>query len=98
MLSMTDMWRTRAPPVPLDYTAIKAGTFELRGQSIANNTTSADTPDKGKGSSATENVLQNGSKGESATGTKLRDQKALSLQEILALFVDRCVWSFHITL
>ncbi|TFK34634.1 hypothetical protein BDQ12DRAFT_689301 [Crucibulum laeve] len=30
LLIMTDMWRSRAPPVPLDFDTIVDGTFELR--------------------------------------------------------------------
>lgn len=79
LLSMTDMWRTRAPPVPLSFEGIKNGTFIPRG-GHANTITSKDmaTPvnsQNGRGAST------------SITGAGLRDQKALTLQDNLELFI-----------
>ncbi|KAG5642065.1 hypothetical protein DXG03_003642 [Asterophora parasitica] len=35
LLVMADMWRSRAPPVPLDFDAITEGTFALRGNTLS---------------------------------------------------------------
>ena len=79
LLSMTDMWKLRAPPVPLSFEGIKNGTFTLRGQpanAIVSNGTAAPTNN------------QNGAS-TSAPGAALKDQKTLTLQDNLELFISR---------
>lgn len=94
---MADMWRSRAPPTPLDFDAIRAGTFILARPSQNGATASAaEGKTNGvKGSSGTEKLL-NGASGPSSTpatatsnGAGLKDQRALSLQDNLELFVSR---------
>lgn len=107
LLSMSDMWRSREPPTPLDFNAIKNGTFVLekrthsengvhrngaaasssrRHNTTAVNRSSADTEEKSNGTSAGTS---------SNSGAGLKDQRALSLQDNLELFVSRCLTSLH---
>ncbi|KAI0916109.1 hypothetical protein AcW1_010036 [Taiwanofungus camphoratus] len=100
LLSMSDMWRSREPPTPLDFNAIKNGTFVLekrthsengvhrngaaasssrRHNTTAVNRSSADTEEKSNGTSAGTS---------SNSGAGLKDQRALSLQDNLELFVS----------
>ncbi|KAI0368576.1 hypothetical protein BV20DRAFT_969185 [Pilatotrama ljubarskyi] len=101
LLSMADMWRSRAPPVPLDFDAIRAGTFVLNRPSqngSATPTAQAQTIGGAKGSSATEKQLNGTGNGASSSTTTaataaagsagLKDQRALSLQDNLELFVS----------
>jgi hypothetical protein len=82
LLSMADMWKTRAPPVPLSFEGIKDGTFILRGKAantvMLNGTTAPVNSQNGNGAST------------STTSTGLRDQKTLTLQDNLELFISRC--------
>lgn len=91
LLSMADMWAFRDPPVPLDYASIKAGTFVLRDKP-ATQANGHTVPALAKGSSVAETLLHNGLNGmlqAAPSSSKLRDQRALSLQEVLTLFVAR---------
>ncbi|ETW75323.1 hypothetical protein HETIRDRAFT_482048 [Heterobasidion irregulare TC 32-1] len=75
LLSMEDMWRYRAKPVPLDFDALAAGTFVLRDDPAA-------TTGNGNG-----NSNGNGqAKGAGGAGG-LKDQRALSLRDNWELFV-----------
>ncbi|KAI0827190.1 hypothetical protein BC628DRAFT_1371359 [Trametes gibbosa] len=92
LLSMADMWRSRAPPVPLDFDAIRAGTFVLSRPS--QNGSVEPQINGASGSSATEKQL-NGkvsapstSANATAGAAKLKDQRALSLQDNLEMFVS----------
>jgi ubiquitin-like 1-activating enzyme E1 B len=100
LLSMADMWRHRAPPVPLDYDTILDNTFVLRGAKSdeygpkANGVhTNGRNGQKAKGSSEVEDMLDDKSglreQGTSADAARLKDQKALSLKETLMLFSSR---------
>ena len=81
LLSMADMWKTRAPPVPLLFQDIKDGSFILRG-----NPANATMP----GVTAAPVNSQNGhGASTSAAGVGLKDQKKLTLQENLELFISR---------
>jgi ubiquitin-like 1-activating enzyme E1 B len=88
LLSMEDMWRTRAPPTPLDFSAIRAGTFDLGAAMKRRKDTAALTIPGPKGSSATEAVLQNGPTGSNGKvdAAKLKDQRVLGLEETVDLF------------
>lgn len=78
---MTDMWKTRAPPVPLSFGDIKNGSFILRGKP-----TNVTVPN----GTITSIDRQNGhSASTSPTGVGLKDQKALTLQDSLELFISR---------
>jgi ubiquitin-like 1-activating enzyme E1 B len=95
---MSDMWKSRTPPVPLDFAGIQAGSFVLRGvsASTAPNGSASSAP---KGSTATEAVVRgsvaaltitNGKTNGSTSApdaAKLRDQRLLSLSETLEQFV-----------
>ena len=102
LLSMSDMWRSRAPPVPLDFLAIQNGTFMLRGEKI----TSPPEPPKaplsrsvntnGSKTRKSKNVKGtpsgNGHQPEHFSGvSRLKDQRKLTLQDNLLLFISRCV-------
>jgi ubiquitin-like 1-activating enzyme E1 B len=76
---MADMWKMRAPPVSLSFEGIKNGTFTLHGQpsdAIASNGANAPTNN------------QNGAS-TNASGAALKDQKTLTLQDNLELFISR---------
>lgn len=76
---MADMWRSRAPPTPLVYDEIKAGTFILRDRNV---TSAPDSHANGSNQ-----AVPNGTTTSASGG--LKDQKTLTLQETLALFVSR---------
>ncbi|KIJ64071.1 hypothetical protein HYDPIDRAFT_91418 [Hydnomerulius pinastri MD-312] len=87
LLSMADMWRSRDAPTPLDFDAIVDGTFVVKEP-----TKQGAPPTNTKGQSnghvngnatASTSAPQNGN---GAAG--LKDQRALSLQDNLALFVS----------
>lgn len=97
---MSDMWRSRAPPTPLDFDGIMDGTFVLRRneQTETRSNAKADDPRKfvngnghASGSKITEQVL-NGT--ESTTG--LKDQRKLTLRDNLMLFISRFISCFKI--
>ncbi|KAH9896598.1 hypothetical protein C8Q73DRAFT_416350 [Cubamyces lactineus] len=92
LLSMADMWRSRAPPVPLEFDAIRAGTFVLN-RPTQNGTSASPAQEQtngAKGSASTEKMLNGSSSSTAATtsGAGLKDQRALSLQDNLELFVS----------
>ncbi|KAJ3559542.1 hypothetical protein NM688_g281 [Phlebia brevispora] len=94
LLSMADMWRSRAKPTPLDFEGIRAGTFKMEkkvnGNGLSNGNgiaTPAALEAGPSGSAATESLL-NGSGSTSSTSSGLKDQKSLSLQDNLELFVS----------
>lgn len=88
------MWRSRAPPLPLDFDAIRNGTFVLREPAKQQSTHS-----NGKvngtvnGSKSTEKILNGASDSSPATTGGLKDQRTLTLADNLALLVSRCVFS-----
>ena len=92
---MSDMWRARAPPVPLDFDAILDGSFVLRPEEPPS---AATGPSNGKtnGVAKPANAVASGS-GSKATangastpaGSGLKDQKQLSLKDNVLLFVSR---------
>ncbi|KAJ3001716.1 hypothetical protein NUW54_g6254 [Trametes sanguinea] len=96
LLSMADMWRSRAPPIPLDFDAIRAGTFVLKrsSQNGSDTQTAPGQANGSKGSTSTEKLLNgNGASTSTAAssavgGAGLKDQRALSLQDNLELFVS----------
>lgn len=78
---MADMWKMRAPPIPLSFEGIKTGSFIIRGKP-ANATTS-------NGTAAPVNSQNGNDASTSTAGAGLKDQKALNLQDNLELFVSR---------
>jgi ubiquitin-like 1-activating enzyme E1 B len=95
LLSMADMWRTRAPPVPLPFGAIRAGTFEipdrLAKHLVALAVGYSATAKSGKGSNQTEAALSNTNGKSKVDAAKLRDQRVLGLEETMDLFVSSYV-------
>lgn len=98
LLSMADMWRSRAKPTPLDFEGIRDGTFIIEKQ-IGDTNTNGQTNGNGRvikplpkagpsGSAVTEKLLNRPS---STSSAGLKDQRTLSLQDNLELFVARCV-------
>lgn len=85
LLSMADMWRSREKPTPLDFDAIVDGSFVVK------------EPTKGSSSSSNSKAQVNGHFNGDATRSAsssngksgLKDQRALTLQDNLALFVSR---------
>ncbi|KAF9067624.1 hypothetical protein BDP27DRAFT_1328434 [Rhodocollybia butyracea] len=93
LLSMSDMWRHREPPIPLEFDAIMNETFVINraGTSSAtstgthvNNSTSSSTNGNSNGYS-TQPVAST-----SAAGARvaLKDQRKLSLKDNLELFIS----------
>lgn len=82
---MEDMWKSkdRVPPVPLDFDKIGDGTFSLPN---AHSSTSIVSNGKTNGSVSVNGA---GSKVAPPSQQGLKDQKKLSLQECLVLFVSR---------
>src|ERR1700761_2352159 len=102
---MSDMWRARAPPVPLDFDTILDETFVLRREEPPAAPT-AHANGKPNGVAKTANAVAGGSKlkalpngavtpGEvsSAQAGGLKDQKQLSLKDNVLLFISRYVLS-----
>ncbi|KAJ7248243.1 hypothetical protein B0H12DRAFT_723269 [Mycena haematopus] len=100
LLIMSDMWRARAPPVPLDFDRILDGSFVLRPEEPP---AAATAPSNGKTngvSKPAKNAVASGSKSktaangaaagtsEPAAGSVLKDQKQLSLKDNVLLFVS----------
>jgi ubiquitin-like 1-activating enzyme E1 B len=81
---MADMWRSRAPPTPLDFEGIREGRFEI--PPVKEAATAPAPAVNGNGSAK----MTNGDASTTAngTGTKLKDQQSLSLEENLAMFVS----------
>lgn len=92
LLSMEDMWRSRAKPTPLDFDGITSGTFTLPQVAAQTNGSSASSHPKtnGHGNAAGPSTTTNGSSSRSG-GAGLKDQRALTLADNLELFVARCV-------
>ncbi|KAK2467920.1 hypothetical protein APHAL10511_000215 [Amanita phalloides] len=86
LLSMSDMWRHRTPPVPLDYDKIMNETFELRPINPSGGASENRHPVNGK-SSEIVNGRPNGNVNGQAV-SKLKDQRTLSLKDNLELFVS----------
>ncbi|KAJ7768457.1 hypothetical protein B0H16DRAFT_317374 [Mycena metata] len=100
LLIMADMWRARAPPVPLDFDAILDGTFVLRPEEPAPGAAVASNG-KVNGVAKSTNATASGSKAPTngaavsrdagatpAAGSGLKDQKQLSLKDNVLLFIS----------
>ncbi|KAF7377833.1 Uba2 [Mycena sanguinolenta] len=94
LLIMSDMWRARAPPVPLDFDAILDGSFVLRPEeptvAPSNGKTNGVSRQANAVASGSGSKAANGDAGTSApaAGSGLKDQKQLSLRDSLLLFVS----------
>ncbi|KAH9941250.1 uncharacterized protein BXZ73DRAFT_98467 [Epithele typhae] len=93
LLSMADMWRSRAPPIPLDFDKILEGSFPLLRpqqnglpQPPQNGNASSSKQRETVGTGKAE-VKVNGTAPVSVNGAGLKDQRALSLQDNLELFI-----------
>lgn len=80
LLSMADMWKTREPPVPLSFEAIKNGTFILHEKSV--------DPAAVNGATAPPNIRNGHVASTSTADVGLKDQKTLTLRENLELFIS----------
>lgn len=93
LLIMSDMWRSRSPPMPLDFDAIMEDRFEMRPDASTNGKSAADGPSGSNRSGSNANGKEEGKNGAapvaSGSGSKLKDQRALSLKDNLELFVSR---------
>ncbi|KAL4063733.1 hypothetical protein J3A83DRAFT_4104531 [Scleroderma citrinum] len=89
LLSMTDMWRSRAAPTPLDFDTIENGTFVVKEPMKSSGGVSRSSSGKPLASG---HINGNGPISTSApngtTNVGLKDQRALSLQDNLALFIS----------
>ncbi|KZT71220.1 hypothetical protein DAEQUDRAFT_688223 [Daedalea quercina L-15889] len=90
LLSMADMWRSRAPPTPLDFEGIRKGTFVPTKKAYAEDTSAHSAKKAAKVDGGKTNVA-NGSSSNSANTAGLKDQRALSLKDNLDLFVSSTV-------
>jgi ubiquitin-like 1-activating enzyme E1 B len=86
LLSMADMWRSREKPTSLDFDAIMDGSFVVKepSKSGAAPANSKQQPNGHINGDAKASISAS-QKGQSG----LKDQRALSLQENLSLFVSR---------
>ena len=99
---MSDMWRSRDPPVPLDFDDIRNGKFDLPSKlskpktdgtsttetaAKANVSISNGSSSRSSASTSTE-TLVNGSSSKQASSS-LKDQRELTLRESLEMFVSR---------
>lgn len=85
---MADMWRNRAPPTPLDFDGIADGSFIL----TPNSGTSSNDVVASHGTAIATSLAKatpNGTSKAANASTGLKDQKELTLQESLVLFVSR---------
>ncbi len=73
---MSDMWRSRSPPTPLDFDAILDGSFHPRDNSALSTTDN-------------ESSVTNGRIKGSFNGPSLKDQRTLTLKDNLKLFISR---------
>jgi len=90
---MKDMWRMRAPPIPLDYDAILDERFE--GRPTNGTTTNRPPPETEQlNSKGTSNGVAPPASSTSTSQGNIKDQKALSLKDNLELFVSRCAHLF----
>lgn len=88
LLSMTDMWRSRAPPTPLDFHAIENGSFVIQ-EAVKSHTAAGSVNETSSGKPAVNgHVNGNAAPQINRTNAGLKDQRALSLQDNLALFVS----------
>lgn len=100
---MSDMWRARAPPVPLDFDAILDESFVLRREELPatpaapsnGKTNGVAKPANAVASGSGSKLPANGTSGTDTTtsapaaGSGLKDQKQLSLKDNVLLFVSR---------
>ncbi|KAL5521190.1 hypothetical protein ACEPAG_9113 [Sanghuangporus baumii] len=89
LLSMGDMWKNRAPPTPLDFDSIADGSFKPAPVSSANASEASSISDiksPRRALNGTSEMVASGSTSKASSG--LKDQKELSLQESLVLFVS----------
>ncbi|KAF9479531.1 hypothetical protein BDN70DRAFT_932510 [Pholiota conissans] len=89
LLVMTDMWKSRSPPTPLDYDSILDGTFQPSTQ-INGNATPAAVNAVASGSSLTNGASSsaNGKVNGVTNTSNLKDQRALTLKDNLELFIS----------
>jgi len=77
---MADMWKNRAPPTPLDFESVMTTPMVSSAAPAVNG-------DAGNG-----HGTSNGSGSGTANGGGLKDQRMLSLKEMVETFVDRFVF------
>ncbi|KAF9020239.1 hypothetical protein BDZ89DRAFT_1020326 [Hymenopellis radicata] len=77
LLAMSDMWRSRTPPVPLNFDGIMDGTFSLRQNAPPTNGQSNGQP-----------VVNGSTSTNGSTPAAIKDQRALSLKDNVSLFVS----------
>jgi ubiquitin-like 1-activating enzyme E1 B len=75
LLGMEDMWQNRQRPVPLEYDAVAAGTFMLRGEK------------QGRLMHSVNGAPETSANGGAAP--QLKDQRSLTLPESLDLLISR---------
>ncbi|KAH7323317.1 hypothetical protein B0J17DRAFT_682908 [Rhizoctonia solani] len=84
LLAMSDMWKHRTPPVPLDRSAILGGSFVDSRRDVGSGEKSGASATGKSGAVAGETSVSP----EKSAGAGLKDQKALSLKETVELFDD----------
>ena len=84
---MEDMWKTREKPTALDFDGIKDGAFTIAKKGSPISADGVITNGAG-GSAAVEKQLNGGASAATSSAT-LKDQRALTLQDNLQLFITR---------
>ncbi|KJA18252.1 hypothetical protein HYPSUDRAFT_205501 [Hypholoma sublateritium FD-334 SS-4] len=86
LLIMADMWKSRSPPTPLDYSSILDGTFEPSNSN--GNIAPANAVASGSGSANGSATSPNGPVNGASNTSHLKDQRALTLKDNLELFIS----------
>ncbi len=88
---MADMWRSRAPPTPLDFDGIRDGSFTAnKPQPLTNGVHpngNGISSVNGNGNGDAKSAGRAGVTDKQLNGAGLKDQRALTLQDNLELFV-----------
>ncbi|KAF8650727.1 hypothetical protein AX16_005100 [Volvariella volvacea WC 439] len=77
LLSMSDMWRSRQPPVPLDFDKILDGSFVLERKINGQQNGVANGP-----------IANGHANGSSQPASRLKDQQTLTLRDNVLLFIS----------
>ncbi|CAE6506349.1 unnamed protein product [Rhizoctonia solani] len=88
LLAMSDMWKYRTPPVPLDRGTILEGTFVDSRKDAGTEKEDGASTVAGNEAEATKEESSTNVGGEKSAGAGLKDQKALNLKETVELFDD----------
>jgi hypothetical protein len=94
LLTMSDMWRSRAPPTPLDFDKILNDSFVLPNAALLPQVNGGSLEKSSRQAYVNGNESSsNGQPSVSNPSSELKDQRMLTLKENLELFVSRFVFN-----